>query len=168
MTTKTKSIILWAMLGMLFASYGRCMAAAGSTGTLNVGATSFLNNSNSQSCFQNPPWDKYFVITNSYFCGKSVALQGFTNSTHETNCTMSTCDPANGTSLKTGIVIYYEFGPADKVCATNSCSITPANTNLTTCSRSMGDTKRYRATIFYQSGSLDAGRTNIFVKWSYP
>jgi hypothetical protein len=145
-------------------------SSVGNNGSLSVGISSFLNGNNGQSCFPSTQgWDKYFVIPNCYLCGANVSQQCFANTTRVNNCIVSTCDQANVVTgagpLQTGIVIQYEFDPSDKVCATNSPTCTASST-LTTCTRAMGPSKRYRATIHYKSGTA-TGLSSIKVNWNY-
>jgi hypothetical protein len=137
-------------------------------GTLLFPVAGTLNNPQNTGCFPvSQGWDKYMIITN-YFVGPNYTTPCnacFANDSHYANVMVSTCNSSNGTQLQTGIQIQYEYGPQDKVCATNtpSCIDSPL---LTIDQRSMVGTRRYRATIFYKSATA-AGLPKIVVDWKY-
>src|SRR5207249_4224823 len=94
----------------------------GNFGTLSIGANSFLNGNGGQACFPNPPWDKYYPLS-KLFLGPNTTPSAitYTNGDNFPSVTVDTCNPTNGTTLETGIVIAAEFAPnTDKVCATNA------------------------------------------------
>ena len=138
----------------------------GDSGTLIIPTSSFL--SGSHSCFPSAQgWNKYFIITN-YIVGPNTPLvpNCFTNDTN-TTVTVKTCDSANNTSVKTGIVIYNLDNPnGDKKCVTNSPACL-GFTNLTINTRNITNNMYYRAVIYYKSSTL-GGLTSVTVKWSYP
>ncbi len=128
------------------------MSTDGNSGTLIIAANIFQGNSGSQLCFPTSQgWDKYY---------------SYTNAANIPSVTVQTCDPINGTTLETGIVIQNAFNPNDKVCATNTAACTPS-TKLTKDTRSTSNNTKYKATIFYKSSTL-GGLTNVTVNWSYP
>jgi len=147
----------------------------GNGGSLTVGISSFYGGNGGQTCFPNPPWDKYRPII-GYFLAPNypppLPTPNFPNVENQPTVTIKTCNDSNanstvGTTLQTGIVIVNDANPnGDKVCATNNCS---ATNFLTIDIRSLtpGNNK-YRATVFYKSGTKPAGLTNVTVDWHYP
>jgi len=141
----------------------------GNGGSLTIGTSSF--SSGGATCFPNPPWDKKYPITSGNFVGPSSpgnTTPPFPNTFQNPTVTIDTCDPANGTTLETGIVIVETLHPlTDKVCATNAgpaCSVSPL---LTINQRSVTGSKKYKATVVYKSGTA-GGLQNITVNWHYP
>lgn len=141
----------------------------GNAGALTVGVSSFQNGG-SGTCFPNPPWDKNFPITAGWFLGPNVpppTPNPFPNNNNVATVTLSTCDPANGTTLQTGIVIVESLNPLkDKVCATNTPFCTD-NSALTINQRPMASGKKYKATVVYKSATV-GNLQSIKVNWSYP
>ncbi len=141
----------------------------GSGGTIIVLASSFVSGNGNQACFPTSEgWDKYFVLPR-YFVGPGVTADStsYTNSEQLSSVTVRTCDPTNGSTLETGIVVYEQFNPnTDKKCATNSPTCL-ASGKLTIDPRAIANGKKYRATVFYKSGTLSP-LTEVKVIWNYP
>jgi hypothetical protein len=141
---------------------------SGNSGSLSIGLNSFLSGSGSAQCFPTSQgWDKYYPMP-KFFLGPNVtpAANTYTNELNIPNVTVKTCDPTNGTTLQTGILIQDAANPNDKVCVTNSCE-DAGNAMLTVNRRSTQSGKKYKATIFYKSSTLDPSRTNVVVNWIY-
>ncbi len=140
---------------------------SGNFGSLNPDVTSFINGNNGQGCFPTSDgWDKYYPLP-GYFLGPNTTPptpNPYPNSGNNSFITIDTCAPENGTTLETGVVIMYEFNPADKVCASTSSCVD--SSKLTICTRSMATGKRYRAAVFYKSATL-GGLQKIKINWSY-
>ncbi len=137
------------------------------SGPLPVLVSQLGNGNNGQACFPNPPWDRYYLVP-KYLIGPSNTPDAncYTNSPQSPLGTIKTCDPANGTNLETGIVIFEATHPyTDQVCAMNSDC--PVSTNLTINQRTLANNKRYRAVILYKSSTLGS-LTSITNWWSYP
>ena len=140
----------------------------GNSGTIIIAANIFQGNSGSQQCFPTGQgWDKYYPMP-KFFLGPNTTpdANSYTNAANIPSVTVQTCDPADGTTLETGIVIQNAFSPNDKVCATNSAACIPS-TKLTKDTRSTANSTKYKATIFYKSSTLGS-LTNVTVNWSYP
>ena len=141
----------------------------GNSGSLTIGLTAFLGNGGAQQCFPTSKgWDKYYPMP-KFFLGPNTLPDAncYTNASNIPSVTVKTCDPANGTTLETGIVIQNSINPnGDKTCATNTASCIPS-TMLTIDSRSTANNTKYKATIFYKSSTLGS-LTNVTVNWSYP
>jgi len=144
------------------------MSTDGNSGTLIIAANIFQGNGGSQLCFPTSQgWDKYYPMP-KFFLGPNTTpdANSYTNAANIPSVTVQTCDPINGTTLETGIVIQNAFNPNDKVCATNTAACA-ASTKLTTDTRSTANNTKYKATIFYKSSTLGS-LTNVTVNWSYP
>jgi hypothetical protein len=140
-------------------------APAGNSGMVTVPVASL--SSGSHACFPaSAGWNKYFPLPR-YFLGPGVVPNAlsFTNVDQLTQCTVSTCDPNNGATLETAVVIYEEYNPnTDRVCVSNAgCP----GTKLTKNQRTIVSGKRYRATVFFKSTTL-GGLANVKIHWSYP
>jgi len=137
-------------------------------GTLPFPVAGALSNPQTTGCFpKSEGWDKYVVIPN-YFVGPGYTTPTancYLNPDNYTKVIVSTCNTTNGAQLETGIQIQYEYGPQDKVCATNTASCAE-NPRLTIDQRTMESRKRYRATIFFKSATA-AGVPTIAVDWRY-
>lgn len=140
---------------------------SGNSGSVNVPIGSLLANTASTGCFQTANnWDRYFPIRN-LFCGPSTPPIAFcfTNANNKQYLTVQTCNPTNGTTLRTGIVLANDDDPSDKRCVTNSASCI-YGTRLTINNRAMANDTYYRATIFFKSSTLGS-LTNVVVDWRY-
>ena len=137
-------------------------------GSINVPITSLQTGNNGQTCFPNPPWDKYYIVVTN-FPGPNTTpdASSFANTENSSLVTVKTCNPANGSTLETGIVIYEQFHPStDKQCVTNSPACADS-ANLTINQRSIVSGKKYRAVVHYKSATLGA-LTSVEVDYSYP
>ena len=90
---------------------------SGSSGSLPVDIGSFSSGNNGQTCFSSADgWDKYYPLP-GYLLGPGVTPPNnnpYPNPANLANVTIDTCDPLNGTTLETGVVIMYEFNPAGR------------------------------------------------------
>jgi hypothetical protein len=139
----------------------------GNSGSLTIQVNQLGGNPGSQQCFPSGAgWDKAFSLP-KFFLGPNTTptSNSYTNANNIPSVTVSTCDPANGTQLATGIVIVKSINPLDKVCATNSSCI--VSTKLTMNTRSMANNSKYIATVFYKSSTFGS-LTSVKVNWSYP
>jgi hypothetical protein len=137
-------------------------------GSINVPIGLLQTGNNSQGCFQNPPWDRFYIVVTN-FPGPNTTPDAFsfTNVDNSSLVTVKTCNPANGTTLETGIVIFQQFNTNEKQCVTNSLSCLD-NPNLTINQFLMTNvTKKYRAVVHYKSSTLGS-LTAIQVDYSYP
>lgn len=140
---------------------------SGNVGSVNVPIGSLLDNTASTGCFRTSNgWDRYFPMP-KLFCGPYTPPNSFcySNEGNKVWLTVQTCNPSNGTTLRTGIVIANDDVPSDKKCVTNSasCIYSP---RLTINKRSMANDTYYRATVFFKSATLGS-LTNVVVDWLY-
>lgn len=173
MNLSSKNFVRGALRAGLIAGLTGCIVfkinAAGNSGSLIVPVSSFYNGNGGQACFPTAQgWDRYYPLPR-YFLGPGVTpdSMSYTNINQLSSVTVTTCVETNGTTLETGIVIYEQFNPnTDKKCATNSTACL-VSTKLTVNQRSIANNKKYRATVFYKSGTLPP-LTSVKINWSYP
>jgi hypothetical protein len=115
-------------------------------------------------------WDRYYVIITN-FIGTSVVPDkySFTNIVpKQTNFTVTTCNPHNGSSLVTGILTFRTDNPtATELAVTNAGLACPNNQNLSTITRTMLYNKKYRAIVFYKSSTLGTNQ-HVRADFTYP
>ena len=139
----------------------------GTSGTLIIAANIFQSSGGTQCFPTSQGWDKYYPLP-KFFLGPNTTpdANSYTNANNTPSVTVQTCDPSNGTTLQTGILIQAAFNPIDKVCVTNSPACIPSP-KLTIATRSLANNTKYKATVFYKSSTLGS-LTNVTVNWSYP
>ena len=142
------------------------------TGSLAVPINLAQNNTGAYNCFPSSQgWDRYYLIITN-FNGKSVTPNAFsfTNKVpKQTTFTVKTCNPHNG-AMETGILTFDMFAPGNSslwVCRTNAGGACLDNGNLSILTRTMSNTRSYRAIVFYKSGTLGTNET-VKVEFSYP
>jgi hypothetical protein len=140
----------------------------GNAGGLYVPTSSFQSGNNGQTCFPaSKGWDKfYIVVTNFLGSNTPPDAMSFTNIGNLPKVRVTTCNPTNGTTLETGVVIFELFHPdTDKKCVTNSPSCLDSS-KLTINARNMASGKKYRAVVHYKSSTLGS-LTNVVVQFNY-
>jgi len=142
-----------------------------SAGTLTIPVSSFTSGNGQQNCFPYANgWNRYYVTF--YFLGPNVSPlpdpNNYPNPDNVNSVTVHTCDPLNGSTLDTGIVIMEDLDPTQKVCNNNASPTYAPNPKLSsaTFSPTKNNTK-YRATVFYKNSTVGSLQ-NITVRWSYP
>ena len=141
----------------------------GNAGALYVPIGDFTAGDGGQACFPYANgWDSYYPLP-KLFLGPGVEpdADSYTNIGQLKKVTVKTCNPTNGATLKTGVVIYEKYHAlTDKKCATNAPSC-PYGTNLTINQRNIASNKTYIAVVYYKSKTLGTN-TSVVVDWSYP
>ncbi len=136
----------------------------GNSGTLNILPSSFSNGNNGVACFPTTNgWDRYF--TTFYFLGPNAVPPDpnkYPNDGKYHIVTLSTDVTTNGPNLVAGVVIINNLILTNRVCSPT----TNGAPRLGTASMVMGNTNKYRATIFYKSATL-GNLTNIVMTWNY-